>query len=174
MAGQSGWRTIVQRQTDAYFLAASSARVDSGGLQDTLRIVLVVALGAWLCAAIATGRSPTTAARRHTWWLPALLFAAGSVIDAAFAPSGTLFGCIVVALWLAVTAPSRLERASFVTAAVACSVVTLVGAGDVAGASQALARNDGATARTMTLGALLVLGALVPRVTAALRRVAQP
>ena len=173
VAGQSGWRTIVQRQTDAYFLAASSARVDSGGLQDTLRIVLVVALGAWLCAAIATGRGPTTAARRRTWWLPALLFAAGSVVDAAFAPSGTLFGCIAVALWLAVTAPSRLERASFVTAAVACSVVTFVGAGDVAGASLALARNDGATLRTMTLGALLVLAALLPRVAATLGRVPQ-
>ena len=135
--------------------------------------MLVVALGAWFCAAIATGRGPTTAARRRTWWLPALLFAAGSVVDAAFAPSGTLFGCILVALWLAVTAPSRLERAGFVTAAVACSLVTFVGAADVAGASLALARNDGATARTMTLGALLVLAALVPRVAATLRRVPQ-
>jgi hypothetical protein len=173
-ARQSGWRTIVQRQTDAYFLAASSARLDSGGLQDTLRIVLAVVLAAWLCAAIATGQGPTTAARRHTWWLPALLFAAGSVVDAALAPSGTLFGCLFVALWLAVTAPSKLERAAFVTAAVVCAVVTFVGLGDVAGASPVLARNDGATARTMTLGALLVLAALVPRVAAARMRVAQP
>jgi hypothetical protein len=173
-AGQSGWRTIVQRQTDTYFLAASSARVDSGGFQDTLRIVLAVALGAWLCAGIATGRGPTTAARRHTWWLPALLFAVGSVVDAALAPSGTLFGCLFVALWLAVTAPSRLEFAIFATAAVVCSVMTVVGLSDVGGVSPALARNDGATARTMTLGALLVLAALAPRVAAARMRVARP
>jgi hypothetical protein len=173
-AGQSGWRTVAQRQTDAYFLAASSARVDSSGLQDTLRIVLVVALGAWLCAAIATGRGPATAARRRTWWLPALLFAAGSVVDAAFVPSGTLFGCIAVAVWLAATAPSRLERVGFATVAVACSVVTFVAAGDDAGATLALTRDDGATIRTMTLGALMVLAALLPRVAGRLGRAARP
>ena len=173
-AEQSGWRTVVQRQTDAYFLTASSARLDSGGLQDTLRIVLAIALGAWLGAAIATGRGPTTAARRHTWWLPALLFVVGSFVDAALAPSGTLFGCILVALWLAATAPSRLERVGFVAAAVVGSVVTVVALGDASGVSLALMRNEGGTARTMMLGALLVLAALLPRVAATRTRVAQP
>jgi hypothetical protein len=65
-----------------YFLATSSARLDSGGFQDTFRIALFVVLGAWLCAAVATGRGPTTAARRRTWWLPPLLFVAGAFVDA--------------------------------------------------------------------------------------------
>jgi hypothetical protein len=160
---QSGWRAIVQRQADAYFLSASSGRRDDVGLQDTIRIVLVVAAGAWFCAAIATGRGPTTAARRRTWWLPPLLFAVGSLADAALTPSGTLCGCTLVALWLGVTAPRRLERAAFVIVAFVCSLVTIV-----AGASHALARNEGGTARTMTLGALFVLAVLVPRV--AIRR----
>ena len=164
-AKNPGWRAIVQRQADAYFLSASSGRLDSGGLQDTLRIVLVVAVGAWFCVAIATGRGPTTAPRRRTWWLPPLLFAIGSVVDAALAPSGTLCGCILVALWLAVTAPRRLERAGFVLVAVVCSLLTIVSVADIDGAGLALARDDGGTARTVTLGALFVLAALVPRVT---------
>jgi hypothetical protein len=172
-AGQDGWRTVVQRQTDAYFLATSSARLDSGGFQDTFRIALFVVLGAWLCAAVATGRGPTTAARRRTWWLPPLLFVAGAFVDASFAPSGTLFCCILVALWLAVTAPHRFERAGLIIAASVCSVVTYVGLRDAGGLSLALERNEGATARAVTLGALLVLAALLPRVAATAGRLAR-
>jgi hypothetical protein len=131
--------------------------------------VLVVAMGAWFCVSIATGRGPTTAARRRTWWLPPLLFAIGSFVDATLAPSGTLCGCILVALWLAVTAPRRLERAGFVLAAVVCSLVTVASAADVDGATPMLARNDGATARTVTLGSLLVLAIVVPRAARARR-----
>jgi hypothetical protein len=113
--------------------------------------------------ALVTGRGPVTATRRRTWWAAPLLFVLGSCVDAALAPSGTLCGCILVALWLAVTAPRRLERAGFVLAVVACTIVTLVCVAD-ASVSLALARNDGATARTMTLGALLVLAVLaLPR-----------
>jgi hypothetical protein len=163
-ARDSGWRAIVQRQADAYFLSAGSGRRDSRGLQDTLRIVLIVAAGAWFCVAVATGRAPTTALRRRTWWLAPLLFAVGSVADAALAPSGTLCGCVLVALWLALTGRRRLECAGFALVAVVCALVTLVCVADIDDARLALARNDGATARTVTLGAVFVLAVLLPRV----------
>ena len=42
-ARQSGWRTIIQRQTDAYFLIASSDRINQDGAIDGVRIVLIAA-----------------------------------------------------------------------------------------------------------------------------------
>jgi hypothetical protein len=51
-----------------------------------------------------------------------------------------------VALWLAVTAPNRFERAGLMIAAAVCSVVTYVGLRDAGGLSLALERNEGATA----------------------------
>ena len=53
-APQTGWRTIVQRQTDAYILAASSDRQNRAGAVDDLRAGLLVAAAAWFCLVIAT------------------------------------------------------------------------------------------------------------------------
>ena len=158
---QSGWRTIVQRQTDAYILAASSGRQNRVGWIDDLRAGLVVAAAAWFCLVIATARSPWTAARRRSWWLPVALFTLGSLADTALAPSGTLIGPALVALWLAATAPDLVERMCFLVSAAACFGLTFGSLADVAGLEAALSRSDGATARTVAVGCLFALGGLM-------------
>jgi hypothetical protein len=150
-APQSGWRTIVQRQTDAYMLTAGSDRQNQGGLMDDLRTALLVAVAAWFCVVIATGRGPSAAARRRTWWVPVALFVLGSLADAALAPTGTLVGPTLVALWLAATASSLVEVTGFLLAAALCVGLTVA--------------DDGAVARTAALGALFVLAGLYSTVT---------
>jgi hypothetical protein len=159
-APQTGWRTIVQRQTDAYILAASSDRQNRSGVVDDLRAGLLVAAAAWFCLVIATARSPWTAARRRTWWLPVALFVIGALADAALAPSAALIGPALVALWLAATGPRRVERASFLLAAAICAALTIGSLVDVAGLEATMARNDGAIARTVALGALFAIAGL--------------
>jgi hypothetical protein len=157
---QEGWRTIVQRQTDAYFLTAGSGHVTSYGAADTLRVAFVVVAGAWFCIVIATGRGPRTAVRRRWWWAPLALFALGSAADAVFAPYGALTGPALVALWLAVTAATRIERTALLLAAIACIVLTLASLTDTAGVGDAFYRNEGGTARAMALGVLFVVAAV--------------
>ena len=156
-APQEGWRTIVQRQADAYLLTASSDRQNRSGVVDDLRVALVVAAAAWFCVVIATARSPWTAPRRRSWWVPLALFTVGSLADAALAPSGALIGPILVALWLAATAPSLVERATFLIAAAVSAGLTIGSLFHVAPLEAALARNDGAIARTVALGALFAI-----------------
>jgi Concanavalin A-like lectin/glucanases superfamily len=160
-APQSGWRTIVQRQTDAYILAASSGRQNRFGRIDDVRAGLVAAAAAWFCLVIATMRSPWTAARRRSWWLPVALFTVGSLGDVALAPSGTLIGPALVALWLAATAPGLVERVSFLVAAAVCIGLTIGSLADLAGLEAALSRSDGATARTVAIGGLFALAGLM-------------
>jgi hypothetical protein len=156
---QKGWRTIVQRQTDAYFLTASSGHVtNSSG--DTLRIALVMFAAGWFGFVIATGRAPRTGARRRSWWVPVVLFAVGSLADAAFAPSGTLVGPLLVALWLSATASRGTERAAVLLVAAGCAVLTVASLTDTAGVGDALYPNEGGTARTTAVGVLLIIGAL--------------
>ena len=154
---QTGWRTIVQREIDAYFLTASSGQHDRLGLEDAFRIVLVVAAALWFGGLIASNQGPWTTARRRSWWLPALLFALGAVGDAALAPSGTLLGCTLVALWLATTASETGERACFLLAAVSCAGVTVAALVSVGRVGAVLGHDEGAIARTTALGALFVL-----------------
>ena len=158
---QSGWRTIVQRQTDAYILTASSDRQNRVGWIDDVRAGLVAAAAAWLCVMIATTRSPWSAARRRSWWLLVALFTLGSLADAAFAPSGTLIGPALVALWLAATAPDLVARVSFLVSAAICIGLTIGSLADIAGLEETFARSDGATARTVALGGLFALVGLM-------------
>ena len=157
-APQSGWRTIVQRQADAYLLTASSDRQNRRVLDD-VRAGLLVAAAFWFGAVVATARGPSTDARRRAWWLPVALFLLGSVADAALAPSRTLIGPILVALWLAATAPGLAERAIFLLAAAVCTGVSLDSLAD-AGTQDAMTHADGAVARTAALGALFILAGL--------------
>jgi hypothetical protein len=164
-AHQDGWRTIVQRQTDAYFLTAGSDRQNRYGSVDDVRAALLVAAALWFGMLIATARGPSTAARRRSWWLPAALFTVGSVADAVFAPTGTLIGPAFVALWLAATATSRAESVTFSLGAAVCAALTLASAAEIAGVEEALPGDDGAIARTAALGALFVVGGLAAGLT---------
>jgi hypothetical protein len=143
---QDDWRTIVQRQTDAYFLAAGTSRLNSYGFVDDLRAALVVLAAAWLTY-VAAVRG------RRRWWPPVALFVAGSIADALLAPSGTLIAVLTVATWLAATARHRIPRVTLALCALACAGVTVA----VLAAGDGLSHNDGATARSTALGALLVL-----------------
>jgi hypothetical protein len=168
---QSGWRTVVQRQTDAYLLTASSDRQDRTGGVDDLRAALIIAAAIWFCVLIASALAPRSARRRH-WWLPVGLFVLGSFVDAALAPSGTLVGPTLVALWLAATASSRIETVSFLLAAGVFSGLTIASLEDLAGLQVVLSRAEGAIARTAALGVLFLLGGLqsLPRSAFAKRR----
>ena len=168
---QEGWRTIVQRQADAYFLTASSGQIATTGAGDALRIALVLAAAGWFAFLIATRRAPVLDARRRSWWVPVALFGLGSLADIVFAPSGTLVGPLLVALWLAATARGTAERAATLLVAAACAVLTVASLADVAGIGDALYPNDGGTARTTALGTLLIIGALAARKLPALASV---
>ena len=158
---QSGWRTIVQRQTDAYLLTASSNRHSRFGLLDDIRAALVVAAMIWLGLLIAAGGGGGRTALLRSWWLPLGLFLAGCLIDAAIAPSASLVGPALVAAWLAATASTRVETAGFVIAAAALTALTIAWLGDPAEAGEGLTRADGAIARSVALGALLVVAGAV-------------
>ena len=154
---QDGWRTIVQRQPDAYLLTASSDRANRGGPLDDVRAALLIAAAIWFCVVIATGRGPRNADRGRSWWLPVGLFVLGSVGDAALAPSGTFIGPSLVALWLGATASSRAEAVSFLLAAVVLAGLTVASLAEIAGVDVAASRADGAIARTAAMGMLFML-----------------
>jgi hypothetical protein len=156
-AQQTGWRTVVQRQTDAYILTAGSDRQDRYGPIDDVRAALIVAAAMWFFVVIATARGPWTAPRRRSWGMPVALFVVGSLGDAALAPTAALIGPALVALWLAATAPAAPERATFLAAAAVCISLTVGSLADVAWLEATFASNDGAVARTAALGALFAI-----------------
>jgi hypothetical protein len=156
-APQSGWRTIVQRQTDAYLLTAGSDRQNRLGRLDDLRAALLVAALVWFCVMIATRGSPDAPGRRHSWWEPAGLFVVGSLADAMLAPSGTLLGPALAASWLGVTASTRAEAVAFLFAAVGLTGLTIASLTHLGSVDVALSPDGGAVARSVALGALFVL-----------------
>ena len=157
---QSGWRTILHRQTDAYFLMAGGGRGDENrlGMLDDARLALVVLAAIWFCVGLALGPPRWVGGRRHFWWLPVALFLAGSVVDVAFWPAGTLVGPTLVAIWCARIAAHRGEAAIFYLVAAAFTAVTAVA---LAGPDGNLANDGDATARSMAVGLLLVVVGLL-------------
>jgi hypothetical protein len=127
------------------------------GALDDARGVLVIIAAVWFGVALAAGRRP--GARRRSWWQPAALFIAGSVVDAALAPSGTLFGPILVALWLARTASHRGAAATMYLLGAVLTAVSLVSLVDPGGPD--LSEDDGGVARSAALGLLLVTAGLL-------------
>jgi hypothetical protein len=157
---QTGWRTVVQREADAYLLTASSDRANRGGWLDDVRAALLIAAAIWFCVVIATRRGPGAVDRRRSWWVPVVLFILGSIGDAAVAPSGSLIGPTLVALWLSATAASRAQTVSFLLVAAVFTGLTGASLADLAGIDVELSGDDGAVARTAALGALFVLAGL--------------
>jgi hypothetical protein len=154
---QLGWRTILHRQTDAYFLDAGGARLRENrlGTFDDGRVLLIVLTAILLCGALALDRSAWDGGRRGSWWLPIGLFLGGSIVDAAFAPAGTLIAPTLVATWFAATARDRVRAAIGYVVAAGFAAVTVVA---LAGPDDSRLANDGdATARSVSLGLLLVI-----------------
>jgi hypothetical protein len=151
---QAGWRTILHRQTDAYFLAAGGGTYPAEGALDDLRVVLMVIAALWLCVTLAGRRPPSVAGRRLWYWTPVVLFLVGSAADAALAPSITLIGPALVAVWCALSAGRRSEAAIMyllAAAFTAVSVASVIGPGEIASTD-----DDGGIARSIALGWLLV------------------
>ncbi len=160
---QDGWRTIMSRQTDAYFLMAgggnSPATSDTAGAIDDARAGLFVAAALWFCLALAGGAARRVGWRERSWWPPVTLFLAGSVVDAALTPSSTLVGATLVAAWFAVTASRRGEAViMYIISAVftGVTVVSLTGQG-----GSEPVRHDGGLARSAALGLLFVTAGLL-------------
>jgi Concanavalin A-like lectin/glucanases superfamily len=160
-APQTGWRTIVQRQTDAYLLTAGSDRQNRVGRLDDLRAAALVAAITLFCALIATDRGRSVAGRRRAWWQLVGLFLAGALADALLAPTGTLIAPTFVALWLAATASTRTEALVFLLVAVGFAGLTIASVAGLAGVEARLSRDDGSVARAAALGALFLLAGAV-------------
>ena len=156
---QDGWRTILHRQTDAYFLAAGGGTYQALGTLDDALAALIVGTALWFCLLLAGTARHRAGGRRRSWWAPVALFLAGSLLDAALTPSGTLFGPTLVAAWYALTASYRAEAVSMSVITVVFTAVTLVSlAGEPA---LDLARDDGGIARSVALGVLFVVAGQV-------------
>jgi hypothetical protein len=154
---QSGWRTILHRQTDAYFLDAGGGHLGENTIEgvDDARAVLAAAAIAWLCVALAGGSAQGLKAHVGPWWAITGLFLAGSLLDAAFAPAGTAIAPALVAIWLGVRAPGRAQAAIAFVIAAGCAAVTA--AALAAPAGSALGNDLDATSRSVALGVLFVL-----------------
>jgi hypothetical protein len=150
---EAGWRTILHRQTDAYFLAAGGGGADINlTTLDGLRVAALIGAAVWLCTVLAGARGGWIGGERRSWWPPLALFVAGSVFDSAFAQSTMLVGPTLVAIWLAATATDRVETATMCLLAAsftAVSIGSLSGNGDPT-------HDDGAIARSAALGVLFV------------------
>jgi hypothetical protein len=135
---------------------------DPGGAFDDARAVLLVGAVVWLCTVLASGRARWIDDRRRSWWPPVALLIAGSVVDAVLAPSATLIGPTLVAIWFAVSSSHRAAVASmYLIAAVFMGATVLSLAGE---AGLEPAGNDPADARSAALGLLIVTaGALGAR-----------
>jgi hypothetical protein len=154
---KNGWRTVVHRQTDAYFLMAGGAPTVAGA-SDHVRIGLVVAAALCFCLALLRGRARWLEVSA-TWWPPLALFLAGSAIDVSLGRPGTVIGPGLVAIWYAFTARRRIVAASMLAVGALLAAVTLVA---LTGQPwEDLARAGGAFARSAALGLVLVVGGLL-------------
>jgi hypothetical protein len=155
---QAGWRTVLARQTDAYFLAAGGGREDARRLEllDRLRFVLLILLTGWLTFALLRGDAAWV--RRRRWYVPLALFVAGSLADLAFAPTDTLIGPALAALGVGATSAQRPLRWSMYAMAVAFAAATVLSLADPA--ALPLPRDAGGVVRSAALGLVLVVGVL--------------
>jgi Concanavalin A-like lectin/glucanases superfamily len=154
---QAGWRTVVSRQTDAYFLMAGGGDLASAA-SDDVRISLIALAALCLCLALVVAHARWLEAT-HRWWPPVALFLAGSVIDVWLSSPGTVIGPCLVAVYYAATARRRAVAVGMsAVAALLVAVTALSLAGD-AGAD--LARDEGGVARSAALGLVLVVAGLL-------------
>jgi hypothetical protein len=168
---QSGWRTVVARQRDAYTLMAGGGRQDAALLDsvDRMRFVLLIVLIAGIAGAFARGQVLLARGRRRWYW-PVALFVVGSLVDAAFTHENTLVGPALVALWCGATSADRAERVGMYAFSVAFALITIL---SIAGPTALpLPGDDGGAMRSVALGLLLItVGALGLRKRAGFRDV---
>jgi hypothetical protein len=157
---QTGRRTVVFRQGDAYGLEAGGGRADARllGTLDRLRFVLEILLVAWIGVALARGHASWASSRRRWYW-PVALFVAGSVVDASLAPSNTLIGPALVAFWCGATSSRRDETVCMYVLSAVFAAVTIVSVFDPA--PLPLPHDEGGIVRSAALGLLLATAGLL-------------
>jgi Concanavalin A-like lectin/glucanases superfamily len=152
---QAGWRTVVHRQTDAYFLMAGGGGgiSPSPTVSDGVRAALAVGAAACLCMALVAGWAPWLDAS-VSWWPPITLFLAGSAVDVWVSGPGTVIGPTLVAIWCAFTTRRHAVAMSMFVVAAVLTGVTVVALASQTGYE--LARGGGGVARSAALGLVLV------------------
>ncbi len=160
-ASQAGWRTIIYRERDIFFLDAGSDIQGLVGRVDDLLAASVVAAAACFAVVMAASRGRWLGRRRAAWPAAAVMILLGCVVDAVVAPSVTLFGPALLAVWFAVSAEDRAEAAVGWLVACALSLVTAASLIDVVGVGTRMQRDDGGLARSAALGVTLVAIGLV-------------
>ena len=154
---ESGWRTIVHRQTDAYFLMAGGAPTIVGA-SDHARLGLVIAAALCFCLALLLGRARWLDVSA-SWWPPIALFLAGSAFDVWLETPGTVIGPCLVAIWYAFAARGRVAAMTMFELAALLGGVTIVALAGQTGDD--LARDGGAVVRSVGLGLVFVVGGLL-------------
>jgi hypothetical protein len=154
---EAGWRTVISRQRDAYFLMAGGGHLASA-TSDNARIGLIVVAAACLCVALVLAHACWVDAG-GPWWPPVALFLVGSAIDVTLNGSGTVIGALLVTVWYAVTARRRAVAIGMWAVAFVLTVVTVVTLAGEAGAD--LTRDDGGIARSAAIGLVLVTAGLL-------------
>jgi hypothetical protein len=160
-ASQSGWRTIVQRERDAFFLDAGSNLRGLVGRVDDLLAASVVAAAAGFSVVMAASRGRWLGRRRGVWPVAAAMVVVGSILDVVFAPSVTLLGPTLLVVWFAVSADDRGEAAVGWLVTCVLILVTAASLTDLAGVGSRMQRDDGGLARSAALGVTLVAIGLV-------------
>ena len=158
---QDDWRTIVQRETDSYFLHASSGLWDPiWPVDDAVAAVVVAAAAIWFVLDTRPGRVGN-GGRRGNWYLAVALFLVGCLLDAAFSPAGTVFCGLLLAAWFAGTRRGHVEVIIGWGAVAVLTLVTVVSLADHGEVGIRLARDDGSHTRAGALGGLLVLSGVL-------------
>jgi Concanavalin A-like lectin/glucanases superfamily len=161
---QGGWRTILYRERDIYFLDAGSNLRGLVGRVDDLLAGAVVAAAACFALVTAASRGRWLGRRRAAWPAAAGLLLVGCAVDAALAPSVTLFGLTLLAVWFALSADDRREAVVGWLVAGVLTTVTAASITDLAGVGSRMQRDDGGLARSAALGlALMAVGLVMLR-----------
>ena len=160
-ASQGGWRTIIYRERDIFFLDAGSDIRGLVGRVDDLLAASVVVAAAGFALAIAASRGRWLGRRREAWPAAVAMILVGCIVDALFAPSVTLFGPTLLAVWFALSADDGVEAAVGWLVTCVLTLVAAVSLTDLAGVGTRMQRDEGGLARSAALGVTLVAIGLV-------------
>jgi hypothetical protein len=169
-ADQRGWRTVLHREQDNYFLVAGTGLEGATGWGDHLAAAVVLAASAGLAAGTLATRGRWLGARRRAWRAGLGLFLAGCLVDAAVAPRGTLVGPALLAVWFAATARDRLQAVAGWLVAAALAAGTVAAVADLGGIDVSVQKDDGGLVRAAALGVVLCVAGLVTLASADPRR----
>jgi hypothetical protein len=158
---QRGWRTIAFRETDIYFLAASSEIAGLVGWADDVLAGSVAAAAVWFSVVMVASRYRWVGPRRRSWHMAAGMLLLGLVLDAAFTPRATVFGPTLLAVWIAATARNRAESVSGWLVALGLMGAIIVSLTDLANMEIWIQKDDGAITRSAALGITLLVSGLV-------------